>query len=287
MKTRSTYSAEVTRRARRVLADVFAALGDRADYAVLIGGGAPGLLPQTVLEDAPGHAGTTDADILLDPSGFTADDYETLAERLLNRGYRYRKDRDGNDLKFSFEVEVEGQTVVVDFLAPAQPDSRGFRIPIQPGLHAHATPAAHIPWLFVVEVTLEEELLQGGQFPARVRVVDVPGLVVLKALTFADRQAPKDAYDLWYVLTYSKGGPEAVAQRLSPHHADSDVSRAVQFLRDVFASPESAGPVAVALFEELHGEEADRLAAQAYAVIQSFLHRWDETIATSKSEKGP
>jgi len=286
VKTRSTYSPEVTRRARRVLADVFAALGERADYAVLVGGGVPGLLPQTAFENAPGHAGTTDADILLDPRGFTADDYETLAERLLDRGYRYRKDRDGNDLKFSFEVEVEGQTVVVDFLAPRQPDSPGFRVRIQPGLHAHATSAAHIPWLFAVEVTVEDELLQGGRFPARVRVVDVPGFVVLKALTFSDRQAPKDAYDLWYVLTYAKGGADSVAQRLSPYAADPDVSRAVRLLRDLFAGPESAGPVAVAAFEELRGEEADRLAAQAYAVVQSFLRRWDEIIANGPATFG-
>jgi len=284
VKTRSTYSPEVTRRARRVLADVFAALGGRANYALLIGGGAPGLLPQAALQKAPGHAGTTDADILLDPRGFTVDDYETLADMLLNRGYRYRKDRDGNDLKFSFEVDVEGHAVVVDFLAPAQPNSRGFRVPIQPGLHAHATSAAHIPWLFAVEVTVEEELLQGGRFPVPVRVVDIPGFVVLKALTFNDRQAPKDAYDLWYVLTYAKGGPEAIAQRLAPYAADADVSRAVQLLRAVFDSPNSAGPVAVAVFEELHGEEADRLAAQAYAVVQAFLGRWNEIVATRESE---
>ena len=152
MKTRSTYGPEVTRRARRVLADVFAALGARAEYALLVGGGAPSLLPDTVLEDAPGHAGTTDADILLDPRGFSHDDYETLADRLIQRGYAYRKDRDGNDLKFSFEVEVEGQTVNVDFLAPAEPGGRGFRVPIQPGLHARATAAAHLPWLFAIDV---------------------------------------------------------------------------------------------------------------------------------------
>ncbi len=278
MKTRSTYSPEVTRRARRVLADVFAALGARAEHAVLVGGGAPGLLPEALFENAPGHAGTTDADILLDPGGFTEDDYETLAQKLLSRGYRYRKDRDGNDLKFSFEVEVDEHTVVVDFLAPATPDSPGFRVPIQPCLHGHAMAGAHIPWLFVIEVTLEEELLQGGRFPARVRVVDLPGLVVLKALTFLDRQAPKDAYDLWYVLTYARDGPEAVAERLSPYAADPDVSRAIESLRDVFESPQSAGPVGVALFEELRGEEADRLSAQVYAVVQSFLRRWDEAL---------
>lgn len=278
MKTRSSYSPEVARRARRVLADVFAALGHRAQHAVLVGGGAPSLLPDTVLENAPGHAGTTDADIILDSSGFSQDDYETLAERLIERGYRYRKDRDGNDLKFSFEVDVEGQTVTVDFLAPAEPGSRGFRVPIQPGLHAHATAAGHIPWLFVIEVTVEEELLHGGRFSSRVRVVDVPGLVVLKALTFQDRQALKDAYDLWYVLTYVKGGPESVAERLRPYATDPDVARAIRSLRVDFASPESAGPVAVARFEELSGEEAAQLAAQAYAVVQSFLRRWDQAI---------
>jgi hypothetical protein len=59
---------------------------------MLVGGGAPALLAEAALENAPGHAGTIDADILLDPDGFSGDDYQTLAERLIERGYRYRKD---------------------------------------------------------------------------------------------------------------------------------------------------------------------------------------------------
>jgi predicted nucleotidyltransferase len=130
----------------------------------------------------------------------------------------------------------------------------------------------------VIDVTVEEELLQGGRFPTRVRVVDVPGLVVLKALAFQGRQAPKDAYDLWYVLSYARGGPEAVAERLAPGSADPDLSRAVQSLRTAFASPDAAGCVAVARFEELTGDEAERLAAHAYAVVRTFLRRWDELV---------
>ena len=200
MKTRSTYSPEVTRRARRVLADVFAVLGSRRKHAVIVGGAVPGLLPNDVFEDPPGHAGTTDGDILLNPSGFSIQAYRTLAEALFERGYRYRKDRDGNDLHFSFEVEVDGQLVQVDFLAPAHDATRGFRVPIQPGLQGRAAAATHVPWRFVVEVAIEEELLQGDLFTSKVRVLDVPGLVILKALAFEDRQLPKDAYDLWYVL---------------------------------------------------------------------------------------
>ena len=42
MSTRSAYGPEVTRRAQRVVVDIFAALGHRAENAVLIGGAAYG-----------------------------------------------------------------------------------------------------------------------------------------------------------------------------------------------------------------------------------------------------
>ena len=283
MKTRSSYSPEVTSRARRVLVDVFAALGAHARWAMLVGGGVPGLLPERVVKNAPGHAGTTDADILLDPRGFSERDYETVAERLLERGYSYRKDRDGNDIKFSFEVQVEGTPVCVDFLAPAAGEAKGFRVPIQPGLHGRAARGAEISWLFPLEIDLEEELLQGGRFRCRIRVVDAPGFIVLKALAFRDRQAPKDAYDLWYVLTYSTDGPGAVAARLAPHRQDADVAAAIDVLQMAFADERAAGAVAVATFQESEGEHALRAAAQAYAVLRVFLTAWDGAIGRSRA----
>ncbi len=197
-------------------------MGRRTRHALLVGGAVPGLLEDIALSGAPGHAGTIDADILLDPNVFGSDDYATLAERLLERGYRYRRDADGNDLQFSFEVDAEGHAVVVDF-----------------------------------------------------RLVDVPGFVVLKAHAFEDRQAPNDAYDLCYVLAYAKEGPAAIADRLARHAGDSEVARAVDCLRTAFASPDTAGSVAVAVFEEARGEEAEQQAALAYAVVQSFLKWWD------------
>ena len=42
-------------------------------------------------------------------------------------------------------------------------------------------------------------------------------------------------------------------------------------LRVAFESAESAGPVAVARFQEATGEDAEREAAQAYAVVRTFL----------------
>ena len=271
MRTRSAFGSEVTRRTRRVVGDIFAALGHRAENAVLIGGAVPGLIEELSLRNAPGHAGTTDVDILLDPKAFSPQEYETLAERLLERGYRYRRDRDGNELKFSFEVDVDGHSVAVDFLAPPVPGQLGFRVPIQAGLHARALSGAHVPAWFSVDVTLEVELVQGGYLPVRIRLVDVPGFVVLKALAFEDRQAFKDAYDLWYVLAHATEGPPGIGRKLLPYAQDAEVARALAFLRVAFKSVHSVGPVAVARFEEAVGEEAERVSAQAYAVVQSFL----------------
>ena len=253
MSTRSAYGSEVTSRARRVVVDIFAALGLRAENAVLIGGAVPGLLEDLSLQNAPGHAGTTDVDILLDPTAFGIQEYETLAMRLLHRGYRYRKDGEGNDLKFSFEVDVAGHAIAVDFLAPPADSQSGFRVPVQPGLHAHALSGAQVVAWFRVDLTLEEELVQGGYLPIRIHLVDVPGFVVLKALAFKQRQAHKDAYDLWYVLTYAKEGPQGVATKLLPYTRDPDVATALGFLREAFGSPSRAGSVAVARFQEVEG----------------------------------
>lgn len=275
MKTRSVYGSEVTRRARRVVADIFAALGHRAENAVLIGGAVPGFIEDISLRNPPGHAGTTDVDILLNPTGFSAQEYETLAQRLLERGYRYRKDRDGNELGFSFEVDVDGHSVAVDFLAPPLLGESGFRVPVQAGLQARALSGAHVPAWFSVDLTLKEELVQGGDLPVRIRLVDVPGFVVLKALAFEGRQAYKDAYDLWYVLAFAREGPSGIARKLVPYAGDSVVASALAFLRVAFASPASAGSVAVARFEEAGEEDAERVSAQAYAVVQSFLREFD------------
>ena len=116
---------------------------------------------------------------------------------------------------------------------------------------------------------------KGGYLPVRIRLVDVPGFVVLKALAFKNRQAYKDAYDLWYVLAYAQEGPAGIARKLLPYRQDPEVASAMDLLREAFASPASAGSVAVARFEEVAEEDARRLAAQAYAVVQSFLEAFD------------
>ena len=59
--------------------------------------------------------------------------------------------------------------------------------------------------------------------------------------------------------------------KLLPYTQDSEVVSALAFLGEAFGSPDAAGSVAVARFQEAEREEAHRLSAQAYAVVQSFL----------------
>ncbi len=118
-------------------------------------------------------------------------------------------------------------------------------------------------WRFLVE-------LKSTLWPSGVAAMAAQA-VVLKALTFENRQADKDAYDLWYVLAHAKEGPLGIGEKLLPHVQDAEVAGAPAFLRVAFESAESVGPVAVARFQEASGEDAERVAAQAYAVVQMFL----------------
>lgn len=76
-------------------------------------------------------------------------------------------------------------------------------------------------------------------------------------------------------LIEDKEGPPGIARKLALYAGDSVVASALAFLRVAFASPESAGSVAVARFEEAGEEDAERVSAQAYAVVQSFLGAFD------------
>jgi hypothetical protein len=71
------------------------------------------------------------------------------------------------------------------------------------------------------------------------------GFVVLKALAFADRVEPKDAYDLVYVIRRWPGGASDIAGRLAGHAArhEAIVREALEQLANDFRDPDRVGPL--------------------------------------------
>ena len=101
--------------------------------------------------------------------------------------------------------------------------------------------------------------------------------MVLKARAIHQREKPKDAFDLHYVLVNLDGGVDSVVAELQPILDDKDAVEAIGFLKQAYTTIDSIGPSRAAFF--LYGarteetqEEYDDLSASAHAYVNRLLN---------------
>lgn len=99
--------------------------------------------------------------------------------------------------------------------------------------------------------------------------------MILKALAMGQRDKPKDADDIDYVLRHI--GVEEVASGIGSFDQLEPVKKALAILADTFSSIDAIGPTSVALYRraQLGSHEADQLQALAYARVDQLLGRLD------------
>jgi hypothetical protein len=104
---------------------------------------------------------------------------------------------------------------------------------------------------------------------------------VLKALAFADRAEPKDAYDLVYVVRRWAPGLDDIVNRLSNHASRHPeiVRRALTALANDFSGQARVGPMRAAAFDTpTEGnpnatEDLANAAADAHGYVDDLLRR--------------
>lgn len=79
-----------------------------------------------------------------------------------------------------------------------------------------------------------------------VRVASPAALVILKALAMGQRDKPKDAYDIDYVLRHI--GVKEVAAGIEAFGAVKPVENALAVLAERFSSIDAIGPTSVAVY---------------------------------------
>jgi hypothetical protein len=258
------------RAASSVQLELWTILGEFRDAMTLIGGSAPPHIVERSPDDP--YVGTLDVDVVVDPFEVPEETYRTIAERLLERGY----EQAGQPFQWIREVEVDGRQVIVrvDLLAPVT-DRRGrsHRHEEVGDVRARRTEGAELVRVQSMEVSVSGRLPDGRSNTVAIRFPTPGVLVILKALAIADRDKPKDCYDIDYVLAHAAGGPEAVARQIVELGDAEPVQKALTILREKFDSVDSFGPQSVALYRRvaLGTEEADRIQALAYARVQELL----------------
>lgn len=144
---------------------------------------------------------------------------------------------------------------------------------LEPDLAALVTNGLDLAFSERVDVVLSGETIRHEKIERTVPVCGPAAFVLLKALAFADRMEPKDAFDLTYVLRRFPDSPHSIAERLA-EHADQNtevIASALAALARDFEGIESIGPQRAARFSAEYDGEIDALAADAHGYVDDLL----------------
>ena len=269
-RSEADYSPRQTEAARRVLVDVGQVLASFADCLVVVGGWTPDLLLATAEEQ---HVGSIDVDLALDAAKLNGRRYAELLKLLLDTK-RYRP----GDKEFQLVVEVDlkdGERPVqveVEFLAPKEVKLKKHTPKLLADFRVLQVEAVSEAFRNPVEHKLSGQNVRGATNTVTLRVASLTDFLVMKAHAIGGRDKPKDAYDLCYCLEQFPDGMEKIAADWKQRSQEKNIAKAIEILREKFASVDGFGPQQLV---EFHGEpdtEAQaRDAQRAYHLVQKFL----------------
>ena len=274
---RTGYRREETQQVEAACLTVAVTLGALMDRLCIVGGLVPSLIidrqigadPETGAE----HSGTNDLDVGLAIALLDDKQYTEISKRLRQEGFEPDVNERGNPTPQRWKLG--NLSVTVDFLLQPIPGAeQGGRVqPLEGDFGALIAPGLQLAFDERHDVLLDGHTLTGEKVRRTVPVCGAATFVVLKALAFADRAEPKDAYDLVYVLRRWPDGVADIADRLARHatrHRDV-VSRALDALANDFATTGSLGPRRAALFEGDSADDLDAAAADAHGYVDDLL----------------
>jgi hypothetical protein len=274
------YSKSVTESSKSVLVEVLRILGSYRDYLVLFGGWSPYFILEKFGEGGQ-HCGSVDIDFVLNPRLIDLKVYATIVSLIEKRGYKPYVADDGEVLPYRFYRSVKSplddieHVIEVDFIS--EPDvvkrlSPGKFLAVQKDLQAVVIRGSSVVFSHNFEHKITGVLPSGAETRALAKISDVVGSLATKGLALKGRYKEKDAYDVYFVLRYYKGGPKKVAEEVRSFLGESVVAEALEEIRDKFRSVRSEGPFQVAYFLAPGDERLrERIQGEAYAVLRAFF----------------
>jgi hypothetical protein len=246
--TADGYTPEQLLQVRTTCLHLASVLGDLLDELVVVGGLVPSLLVDPRRPGTEAHVGTTDLDLGLELALLDTGRYRTLAERLRSSAFLPDRNPEGNLTRQRWRHP--GSRATVDFLLPPVRESQrgGTLQDLESDLAAVVLPGLPLAFRDRERVLVEGRTLLGERLSREVPVCGPGAFVALKALAFRNRGENKDAYDLYYVLSWYGSEVEDVGRRVRPLLDDRTAREAIGYLREDFARIDSLGPVRAAAF---------------------------------------
>lgn len=263
------YPEDITKLSKSVMLELMTLLKGYKNQMVLVGGWVPYFILQRYQKSKDfRHVGSVDIDLVLDPELMKSDAYETIVGIIEKNGYTQKK-----DTEFSFEKEINGNTIKVDFLSADYPEKAKKRHrTVQPDLKARTLKGAIIALKHNYEEELEGVLPNNAEVKVKVRIVDIVGSLTTKAIALGGRSEAKDNYDIYALVSNYKDGEKSCAEELKPYLKEKEIQDAIGEIAKNFEKETSLGPTLVGTFMYPGDEDArKRVMTDSYMRINRFL----------------
>ncbi len=241
---------------------------------VLVGGWAPHFILEQFQEpDAHfNHVGSIDIDIAVNPDVISDNEYASLEQLLIDRGYQQRP-----EALFSYKKVIQNgateQQIVVDFLGPEDGGTgashRHQRV--QDDFMLRKARGANLAFEHKFEYTLKGKLPNGADGEVSFYVADIVAMLAMKSYVLGQRYKDKDAYDFYNMLAYYKAGVQDVADEIKPYIGVVPYPEGLVNVREWFASQNAPGPNAVADFDHLDGDARTQMTRRVFELVQRLL----------------
>jgi hypothetical protein len=274
-RTSATLKDNMAEVSKTHLLELMLALRSYRESLVLIGGWVPYFLLEKYQQSGVEfqHVGSQDIDIAVDPRKVDGKQYATIVELIKKRGYL---PKEGSAFSFVKEVKLAtGKTEVIqiDFLGPEYggtvKSKRHQRV--QGKMLIRKARGADIVFEHNIEFELSGKLANGSQSSVKIKAADIVGILTMKGIVIGERYREKDAYDIYSLIAYYKGGPMAAAKEVKPHLTNKLVKEGVAGIDKKFCSRKAEGPSWVADFEMVEGEAREQLITNAHMQVNRFL----------------
>lgn len=267
LKSSADYTEGQKEAAHRVLVELVNLFNEYEDDIRIVGGWVPDLMFQ-----GKGHVGSVDVDVLINHMTLQDEGYQNMSRILQRNGYVEHPEK-----YFSFvkTIQIDGidYEVDVDILAGmyggTQTKKRSQHVQ---GMRALKATGGNFAFDFPAQkVNVEAKRPDGAFDVAKVSVIAVVPYLIMKTAALGRGKA-KDAYDIYFLLKHFRGGAKEIAKEFLPVGDKKLVLDMKEKLAGKFASANHAGPVDVAEFLELDGEEEiEMMKRDVYEQVQALL----------------
>ncbi|MBN2603277.1 MAG: hypothetical protein JXA91_04000 [Candidatus Thermoplasmatota archaeon] len=139
------------------------------------------------------------------------------------------------------------------------------------GLLARKCHGVDIVYDNYIEETINGQFPGGGKTTETIRIANLVASLTMKGIVLGERYKEKDAYDIYYLVTYYKNGPIDVTKEINAYQTNDLTNEALATIKKDFESREASGPAWVASFLNEDGDNRERRITDVFMNVDEFL----------------